>query len=275
VTSSGSLSAHPPRHPPGRASIAALGLLLLLVGPAAARSPGPAPKAVPGAGEARPVPKEGPVTVKRVFDGDTIQVRFAADGAEERVRIIGIDTPETGREGRPAEYGAADATARTKAWLEGRRVRLVLDPLHASEGHRDRFGRLLAYVDDEAGADLGLALLREGRARLFRKFDFARRASYVAAEAQARREGLGLWWDGGDAEFMDLRSKVDPIAVYPAGGNLWAVCVDGQARTGIESSELAGLLWDVRAARTGGDPAALAATLARHGFRRVGSCARP
>lgn len=73
-------------------------------------------------------------TVTRVVDGDTIVVRLGT-GREERVRYIGIDTPEVGD---PCAQAATDANARM---VEGERIRLVRD---VSE--RDRYGRLLAYV---------------------------------------------------------------------------------------------------------------------------------
>jgi micrococcal nuclease len=78
--------------------------------------------------------------VVRVVDGDTIVVSLA--GREERVRYIGVDTPETVKPGAPVECFGKKASARNKALLPpGTEVRLDRD---AEE--RDRYGRLLAYV---------------------------------------------------------------------------------------------------------------------------------
>ena len=78
-------------------------------------------------------------TVTRVVDGDTIEVRL--DGRIEKIRLIGIDTPESVKPGTPVECYAKAASAQTDRLLEGRRVRLEFDA-----ERRDRYGRLLAYV---------------------------------------------------------------------------------------------------------------------------------
>ena len=77
--------------------------------------------------------------VLRVVDGDTILVRL--DGRRERLRYIGIDTPESVAPDRPVEcYGPA-AAEENRRLVGGRTVTLTAD-----EERRDRFGRLLAYV---------------------------------------------------------------------------------------------------------------------------------
>src|SRR5438128_5228314 len=76
-----------------------------------------------------------PGRVTRVVDGDTIIV------GDERVRLIGVDTPETKKPGTPVQCFGKKATAFTKRLVEHRKVTLERD---AEE--RDRYGRLLAYV---------------------------------------------------------------------------------------------------------------------------------
>ena len=127
-----------------------------------------------------------PALVVRVIDGDTVEVRFR--GGLERVRLIGVDTPETVAPGEPVECFGREATAFTRRWLEGRRVRLELDV-----ELRDRYGRLLAYV--WAGGELfNEVLVREGYAQVA---TFPPNVRYVdrflAAQREARREGRGLW----------------------------------------------------------------------------------
>jgi endonuclease YncB( thermonuclease family) len=127
--------------------------------------------------------------VVRVVDGDT--VRVAVDGRrEERVRYIGIDTPESVRPDTPVQCFAHRAAAENARLVGGARVRLVLDV----EG-RDRFGRLLAYVyRARDGLFVNEALVRGGFARPLTippNVRFA--ARFVALAARARRDGRGLW----------------------------------------------------------------------------------
>ena len=115
----------------------------------------------------------------------------AIDGVEERVRLIGIDTPESVAEDRPVECFGPEAKDRLAELLPvGTEVRLERD-VEA----RDRYGRLLAYVF-RAGDDLHVnrALVAEGFAEA-RRFEpnVARQAELDAAEAEARAEGRGLW----------------------------------------------------------------------------------
>lgn len=80
-------------------------------------------------------------TVAEVIDGDTIHVRLGS--GVEKVRIIGIDTPETVDPNRPASCYGPEATAFAKKTLAGRAVTLELDP---TQDRRDRYDRLLAHV---------------------------------------------------------------------------------------------------------------------------------
>jgi micrococcal nuclease len=127
-------------------------------------------------------------TVVRAVDGDTLIVRRAS-GERDRVRVIGIDTPEDVAPGRPVQCWSRRAAAFTKRALEGRTVRLVL----GRETH-DRYGRTLAYVARPDGFDLEVELLRGGHARTLTIAPNDDRASrYEALERTARRAGAGLW----------------------------------------------------------------------------------
>jgi micrococcal nuclease len=109
--------------------------------------------------------------VTRVVDGDTVHVQIGA--RDERVRLIGIDTPEVG------QCDAAKATALARRFAEGRAVTLFGDP---SQATRDRYGRLLAYVIVVGRGDLGRHELLNGYARVY-IYDrpFARLPSYRRA----------------------------------------------------------------------------------------------
>jgi micrococcal nuclease len=124
-------------------------------------------------------------TVERVVDGDTLKL---AGGA--RVRLIGIDTPETKKPGTPVQCHGAAASAFTRRLVQGRQVRLTFDV-----ERRDRYGRLLAYVTRASdGLDVNAELLRGGFAQtLTVPPNVARAAAYAALQRAARRSGRGLW----------------------------------------------------------------------------------
>ena len=122
-------------------------------------------------------------------DGDTVDVDLA--GAEERVRLIGIDTPESVADDRPVECFGPEAKVRLAELLPaGTEVRLERD-VEA----RDRYGRLLAYVFRTSDDLLvNLALVDEGFAEA-RRFapNVARQAELDRAEDAAKAAGRGLW----------------------------------------------------------------------------------
>lgn len=127
-------------------------------------------------------------TVERAVDGDTLIVRLAS-GERQRVRVIGVDTPEDVAPGRPVQCWSKRAAAFTEHALGGREVTLVL----GRETH-DRYGRTLAYVARSDGFDLEVELLRRGYARTLTIAPNDDRADrYAALERTARRAGVGLW----------------------------------------------------------------------------------
>ena len=145
----------------------------------------------------RAAPERAPdrARVTWVVDGDTIEVQIGGDG-RERVRLLGIDTPELRAARGGAECGASAARVNLRRLVArgraGARVRLHADP--GSGDVRDRYGRLLAYADAPAG-DLGEAQLRAGLARVYRHHGrrFSRLARYRRAEAAARAHRRGIW----------------------------------------------------------------------------------
>jgi micrococcal nuclease len=130
----------------------------------------------------------GRAEVLRVVDGDTIRVRLG--GRTERVRYIGIDTPESVKPGTPVQCFAKRASAANAALVAGRSVRLVGDV-----EQRDRYGRLLAYVYREPdGAFVNAQLVRDGYARTLTIAPNVAHARELADLARAaRRARRGLW----------------------------------------------------------------------------------
>ena len=131
----------------------------------------------------------GAATVERVVDGDTVIVRLS--GRRERVRLIGIDTPETVKPNTPVQCFGPESSRRAHELLPaGTAVRLVGD-VEA----RDRYQRLLAYVYRAAdGLFVNLVLAREGYARPYPfRPNVAHEAEIARAADDARAAGRGLW----------------------------------------------------------------------------------
>lgn len=115
-----------------------------------------------------------------VTDGDTIDVE-GPSGFDE-VRIIGINTPETG------ECLYDEATDALAAMVDGSYVELVAD-----QTDHDQYGRLLRYVE-VGGIDAGAEMVATGHA-LARRYepDVARADEYAALQSAAQEAGLGVW----------------------------------------------------------------------------------
>ncbi len=127
-------------------------------------------------------------TVRRVIDGDT----FVIDNGRkkgERVRLIGIDAPETRRTARKeVGYYGPEAKEYLQAMLTGKNVKLVFDV-----GKKDRYGRLLAYVylrEKFVNAEL----VAQGYAVTYTLAPNVQYADFfVKLERQARQAKRGLW----------------------------------------------------------------------------------
>ncbi|MET0627576.1 MAG: thermonuclease family protein [Acidimicrobiia bacterium] len=142
------------------------------------------------AGTTADVPDGVDATVTSVTDGDTIRVRLAS-GADERVRLTGIDTPETKDPRTVVECFGKEASAQTAALLPaGTKVRLEADV-----EPRDRYGRMLAYVWRVSdGLHVNAALVADGWAAPYRYPPNVKYADeFSELGAQAREHGLGLW----------------------------------------------------------------------------------
>ena len=123
--------------------------------------------------------------VVSVIDGDTIWVSI--DGQEEKVRYIGIDTPEPYKDGEPACY-SKEATTKNKELVVGRQVELVADT-----EDRDKYKRLLryVYVDNEMVNEV---LVAEGYATIMTiKPNTAFASTFKTLEDEARAGKIGLW----------------------------------------------------------------------------------
>jgi micrococcal nuclease len=143
-------------------------------------------------GEGAPVPTPGgsaPASVVRVIDGDTIVV--ALGGSQERVRYVGMDTPETVKPNTPVQcWGPAAHALNARMLRPGARVTLRFD-----RELRDRYGRLLAYVYRTAdGLFVNAQLVRDGAARtLAIPPNTGHEAELARLQVAAQATRRGLW----------------------------------------------------------------------------------
>lgn len=167
----------------------ALVYLLVWVLAALAVAPTPASTRTP---DAAPSSDETRYLVSRVVDGDTIDVQ--KDGTIIRVRLIGLDTPETVDPRKPIQCFGAEASAEAHRILAGQTVRLETDP---SQDTHDKYGRLLAYAFLPDGSNVAEHLIADGFGHEY-TYDMPYRyqKEFRAAEATARAAGRGLWASG-------------------------------------------------------------------------------
>lgn len=152
---------------------------------------------------APPLLPEGEHAVRRVVDGDTLEL-----AGNVRVRLLGVDTPETVAPERPAEAWGAEASEFTKAFVAAGAVRFTFDRERV-----DRYGRQLAFVwrGDEL---LNERLIAEGLSPAVTMYPFspAMKDRFRAAEREAKRKKIGIW---------SKRAEV-PVAASPASSAVGA-----------------------------------------------------
>jgi len=128
--------------------------------------------------------------VRRVVDGDTIVL-----GTGERIRLIGVDTPETVHPKKPVERFGKEASEFTRRMVEGKRVRLEFDPANAAQGHKDNTPerRTLAYVFLGDGTLLNAEIIKQGYGFAYTRYPFSRMEEFRRLEREAREQRRGLW----------------------------------------------------------------------------------
>jgi len=141
------------------------------------------------------------VQVINVVDGDTIDVVFL-NGTIDRVRFLGVDTPETSASGnKPNEYDhitdveclaswGKKAKLFTKDYLQDKTVYIEFDSIAGKRGY---YGRLLAYIYLENGTDFTALLVKKGYARVYTEGEFQKEWEYLLYQQMAESKKLGLW----------------------------------------------------------------------------------
>jgi len=136
--------------------------------------------------------KDGFYAVTKVVDGDTIEVDI--DGKREKIRIIGINSPETVDPRREVECFGKEASAKAKELLSGQKVRLEND---ISQAERDKYNRLLRYVFLSNGMDFGKIMIQQGYAYEYTyDLPYKYQKEYKEAQQLAQTSNIGLWSDG-------------------------------------------------------------------------------
>ena len=127
--------------------------------------------------------------VVKIVDGDTIDVQL--NGKVERIRFIGINTPETVDPRKPVECFGIEASNKAKTILTGKNVILENDP---AQGERDKYNRLLRYVFLEDGTNFNLLMVQDGYAYEY-TYDgpYKYQTKFKQAQKYAEDNKLGLW----------------------------------------------------------------------------------
>jgi endonuclease YncB( thermonuclease family) len=145
-------------------------------------------------------------TVSEVVDGDTVVVTQL--GKTQRVRLIGIDTPEKNHPEKLVQCFAREATAHLESLIQYERVRLVADP----EGDNiDRYDRLLRYIYTTNGELINRQMIEDGYAFAYLSFPFSYMEEFADSQNKAREAKRGLW-DKCEIEVRGGQAQTNPVA---------------------------------------------------------------
>lgn len=126
--------------------------------------------------------------VNYVYDGDTIGVNIS--GVNEKVRLIGVDTPETQDPDFPVQCYGPESSTYSENNLLDKEVRLESDPTNQN---RDRYDRLLRYVYLKDNTLWNQKLIDEGYGFAYLRYPFTKLETFEASEKNARNQKKGLW----------------------------------------------------------------------------------
>lgn len=143
--------------------------------------------------------------ITKFEDGDTVTVDM--NGISERVRMIGVDTPETQDPRVPVQCFGKAASQFTKDLIGGNDVRLEADPTNTN---RDRYNRLLRYVYLPDGRLVNSEIISQGYGFAYTLFPFEKLEEFRNLERQAREANRGLW------EACQIQQNGDKKTTSPA-----------------------------------------------------------
>jgi endonuclease YncB( thermonuclease family) len=168
-----------------RRKLLSLGISLLIIGATAiAQKQGWLQKATATIQQAQP----GTYKVVEFVDGDTIAVDM--NGKTEKLRFIGVDTPETHDPRKAVQCFGVQAAAFTKNLIGTSNVRLESDPLGTN---RDRYNRLLRYIYLPNGTLVNAEIIKQGYGFAYTGFPFTKSDEFITDQKTAREQNKGLW----------------------------------------------------------------------------------
>lgn len=153
--------------------------------------------------------------VTKVVDGDTIDVLTGT--TTERVRLIGINTPETVDPRKPVECFGREASQKAHEFLENQKVYLEPDE---TQDERDKYGRLLRYAWRADGVFYNREIIQQGYAYEYTYFiPYKYQAEFRQAQSYARENKLGLWADNACAAANNLNASSSTASALPSNPN--------------------------------------------------------
>ncbi|MCG2686669.1 thermonuclease family protein [Candidatus Parcubacteria bacterium] len=163
--------------------------------------------------------KEEYYLVTNVVDGDTFDVSI--NGVTERIRLIGMDTPELKDPRKPVQCFAAEASKKATDLLLNKKVKLITDP---TQDDIDKYNRLLRYAYREDGLFFNKWMIENGYAFEYTYvIPYQYQQEFKDAELYARNNLLGLWSPdtcNGSTEIKTTPTAENP-AVLPPGEHKW------------------------------------------------------
>lgn len=130
----------------------------------------------------------GQYRVTQIIDGDTIEVDM--NGVKEKIRLIGVDTPETHDPRKAVQCFGKAATAFTTELIGNQSVRLAADP---QSSNRDRYQRLLRYVYLQDGRLVQAEIIKQGYGFAYTSFPFDKSQEFITLQKEAQADSRGLW----------------------------------------------------------------------------------
>jgi endonuclease YncB( thermonuclease family) len=157
-------------------------------------------------------------TVVKVVDGDTLDINLPDDFTGKhykstRIRLLGVDTPETKKPNTPVMYYGPEASEFAKETALGQQVTILLDDAGPS---RDKYGRLLAYVRLPDGRVLDEILITEGYGYADLRFRHSLYKQYEQDMYRAKKAQKGLWKNVTEEQFPDWLQRMRPTLVKKA-----------------------------------------------------------
>lgn len=148
-------------------------------------------------------------SVVDVIDGDTLDIDVPdGDSAVTRIRLLGVDTPETRHPTIGVMYFGPEAAEYTQSLAEGTMITVLMDSVG---DQRDLYGRLLAYVQLEDGRILNEEIIRNGYGYADLRFEHSELNRYRMLMEQAMDRKAGLWKEAGREQLPQWLRRKRPL----------------------------------------------------------------